>query len=253
MASYLVTGSSRGLGLALITRLATLPKTEVGTIIAAVRQDDSAQLNEIANNSSWRVQTVKLDVTDDSSVKEAVGEVGRQLQGKGLDYLVNNAGVADWSPTGLEEMNNLNETFNVNVMGPHLVSRAFLPLLRKGEKKTVINISTTMGSISMAEAFRSLPSPAYKISKAALNMLTVQYAKKYEDDGFTFLAVSPGWLRTDLGGHRAHLSVQTGAEKVVDIIQNATPKQNGKFVNIHVPGWEAPEGADQYDGKEIPW
>lgn len=49
-----------------------------------------------------------------------------------------------------------------------------------------------MGSISMAEAFRSLPSPAYKISKAALNMLTVQYAKKYEDDGFTFLAVSPG-------------------------------------------------------------
>lgn len=104
MASYLVTGSSRGLGLALITRLATLPKTEVGTIIAAVRQDDSAQLNEIANNSSWRVQTVKLDVTDDSSVKEAVGEVGRQLQGKGLDYLVNNAGVADWSPTGLEEM-----------------------------------------------------------------------------------------------------------------------------------------------------
>ncbi|KAJ5773758.1 hypothetical protein N7457_008654 [Penicillium paradoxum] len=253
MASYLVTGASRGLGLALISRLATLPKTEVGTIIAAVRQDDSAQLSEIANNSSWRVQMVNLDVTNESSVKEAVGVVERQLQGKGLDYLVNNAGVTDWSPTGLEGMDNLNETFNVNVTGPHLMSRAFLPLLRKGEKKTVINMSTTLGSITMADAFRPLPTPAYKISKAALNMLTVQYALQYADDGFTFLAISPGWLRTDLGGRRAHLSAETGAEKVVDIIQKATPEQNGKFINIHVPGWEVPEGADQYDGKEIPW
>ncbi|KAJ5129970.1 Short-chain dehydrogenase/reductase SDR [Penicillium bovifimosum] len=253
MASYLVTGSSRGLGLALITRLASLPKSEVGTIIATARRDNSAQINEIASASSGRVQMVKLDVTDESSVKKAVGVVERQLQGKGLDYLVNNAGVTDWSPTGLEGMDNLNEVLNVNVTAPHLVSRAFLPLLRKGEKKTVINISTTLGSVAMANAFRPLPTPAYKISKAALNMLTVQYAQQYADEGFTFLAISPGWLRTDLGGRRAHLSVETGAEKAVEIIQKATPKQNGKFLNIHVPGWEAPEGADQYDGEEIPW
>jgi NAD(P)-dependent dehydrogenase (short-subunit alcohol dehydrogenase family) len=157
MASYLVTGSSRGLGLALITRLASLPKSEVGTIIATARQDNSTRISEIASASSGRVQMVKLDVTDESSVKEAVGVVERQLQGKGLDYLVNNAGVTDWSPSGLEGMyegclltsvdygtdlnrDNLNEVFNVNVTAPHLVSRAFLPLLRKGEKKTVINM-----------------------------------------------------------------------------------------------------------------
>ncbi|KAF9238165.1 hypothetical protein DTO027I6_7872 [Penicillium roqueforti] len=253
MASYLVTGSSRGLGLALITRLATLPKTEVGTIIATARQDNSARLKEISSASAGRVQIVKLDVTNESSMKEAVAAVERQLQGKGLDYLVNNAGVSDWSPTGLEGMDNLNETFNVNVTGPHLASRAFLPLLRKGEKKTVINISTTLGSMAMADAFRPLPSPAYKISKAALNMLTVQYAQQYAADGFTFLAISPGWLRTDLGSKRADLPVEVGAEKVLDIIQKATPEQNGKFVNIHVPGWEKREGSNQYDGKEIPW
>ncbi|KAJ5384143.1 Short-chain dehydrogenase/reductase SDR [Penicillium concentricum] len=253
MASYLVTGSSRGLGLALIARLATLPKTEVGTIIATARKDNSAQLKEIASASSGRVQMVKLDVTDESSVKEAVAAVERQLQGKGLDYLVNNAGVSDWSPTGLEGMDNLNETFNVNVTAAHLVSRAFLPLLRKGEKKTVINISTTVGSIAMADAFQHLKTPAYKISKAALNMLTVQYAQQYADDGFTFLAISPGWLRTDLGSDRADLPVETGAEKVLDIIQKATPDQNGKFVNIHLPGSETQPGANQYDGKEIPW
>ncbi|CAI7616739.1 unnamed protein product [Penicillium glandicola] len=253
MASYLVTGSSRGLGLALITRLATLPRTEVATIIATARQDNSAQLKEIENASSGRVQIVKLDVTDESSVKEAVVAVERQLQGKGLDYLVNNAGVMDWSPTGLEGMDNLNDTLNINVTAPHRVSRAFLPLLRKGEKKTVINISTTLGSVAMADAFRSMPSPAYKISKAALNMLTVQYAQQYADDGFTFLAISPGWLRTKLGSDRADLPVEIGAEKVLDIIKKATPEQNGKYVNIHVPGWETREGPNQYDGKEIPW
>ncbi|KAJ6188089.1 hypothetical protein N7519_002997 [Penicillium mononematosum] len=253
MASYLVTGCSRGLGLALITRLTTLPKTEVGTIIATARQDNSIRLKEIASASSGRVQVIKLDVTNESSVKEAALAAEHQLQGKGLDYLVNNAGVSDWSPTGLEGMDNLNETFNVNVTAPHLVSRAFLPLLRKGEKKTVINISTTLGSIAMADAFRALPTPAYKITKAALNMLTVQYAQQYADDGFTFLGISPGWLRTDLGSRRADLPVEVGAEKVLDIIQEVTPEQNGKLVNIHVPGWETREGPNQYDGKEIPW
>ncbi|KAJ5960777.1 Short-chain dehydrogenase/reductase SDR [Penicillium vulpinum] len=253
MASYLVTGSSRGLGLALIARLATLPKTEVGTIIATARQDNSAQLKEIANASSGRVQIVTLEVTDESSVKEAVAAVELQLQGKGLDYLVNNAGVLDWSPKGLEGMDNLNETFNVNVTAPHLVSRAFLPLLHKGEKKTIINISTTLGSIARADVYRSMPSPAYKITKAALNMLTVQYAQQYAEDGFTVLAITPGWLRTELGTDRADLPVEIGAEKVLDIIQKATPEQNGKFLNIDVPGWHVREGPNQYDGKEVPW
>lgn len=104
MASYLVTGASRGLGLALVTHLATLPKTAVGTIIATTRQDNSTRLKEIADTSAWRVQIVKLDVTDESSVNDGVAAVERQLQGKGLDYLVNNAGVSDWSPTGLDGM-----------------------------------------------------------------------------------------------------------------------------------------------------
>ncbi|KAJ5452571.1 Short-chain dehydrogenase/reductase SDR [Penicillium cf. griseofulvum] len=228
MASYLVTGSSRGLGLALVARLATFPKTEVGTIIVTARQDNSAQSKSIA---MWKRVW--------------------QLQGKGLDYLVNNAGVSDWSPTGLEGMDNLNETFNVNATATHIVSRAFLPLLRKGEKKTVLNI--TVGSIAMADAFPHHTTPAYKISKAALNMLTVQYAQQYVDDGFTFLAISPGWLRTDLGSDLADLPVEIGAEKVLDIIQKTTPDQNGKFLDIYVPRSEMQGGTYQYDGKEIPW
>jgi NAD(P)-dependent dehydrogenase (short-subunit alcohol dehydrogenase family) len=104
MASYLVTGSSRGLGLALVARLANLPKTEVGTIIATARQDNSAPLTEIVNASSGRVKMLKLDVTEIASVEGAVRAAERSLQGKGLDVLINNAGLMDWSPTGLEGM-----------------------------------------------------------------------------------------------------------------------------------------------------
>ncbi|KAJ5433609.1 uncharacterized protein N7458_012765 [Penicillium daleae] len=253
MASYLVTGSSRGLGLALVSRLASLPAAQVGKIIATARQDNSPQLKEIVNASSGRVELVKMDVTNKSSIQEAVKLVEEKLQGKGLDYLINNAGLMDWVPNGLEGMDNLNDIFHTNVTSVHNVTQAFLPLLRKGEKKVVANISTTLGSFAKAEVYRQSPTPAYKISKAALNMLTVQYAQQYEAEGFTFLAVTPGWLRTDLGSSRADLPVETGAEKVVDIVRQTGPHQNGKFVNIHVSGWENGPGINQYDGKEVDW
>lgn len=104
MASYLITGASRGLGLALVSRLATLPTTEVGKIIATARSDNSQKLKEIVNASLGRVEMVRLDVTDQKSALEAASEVEGKLQGRGLDYLINNAGVADYSPTGVEGM-----------------------------------------------------------------------------------------------------------------------------------------------------
>lgn len=104
MASYLITGSSRGLGLALVSRLASLPAAQVGKIIATARQDNSPQLTELVKASSGRVELVKLDVTNKSSIQEAAQLVEGKLQGKGLDYLINNAGLMDWSSTGLEGM-----------------------------------------------------------------------------------------------------------------------------------------------------
>lgn len=104
MASFLITGSSRGLGLALATRLASLPSSQVGTIFATARQDNSSQLKELITSSSGRVQFVGLDVTNKSSIEEATRSVEQKLQGKGLDYLINNAGVLDWNPAGVAGM-----------------------------------------------------------------------------------------------------------------------------------------------------
>lgn len=158
MTSFLITGSSRGLGFALVSRLASLPESEVGTIFATARQDNSAQLNEVIKASNGRVQFVQLDVTNQASAEEAARVVEGKLNGQGLDYLVNNVGMADWAKGNLDGMyvskislksrgsnliwsrNNLNELFNMNVTSVHQVTQAFLPLVRKGEKKIVINM-----------------------------------------------------------------------------------------------------------------
>ncbi|XHG05981.1 hypothetical protein AWENTII_009193 [Aspergillus wentii] len=91
MATYLITGSSRGLGLALATRLASLPKSDVGSIFATSRRDN-AKLNELVESSD-RVGFVPMDVTDERSIAEAVKLVEIRLQGRGLDVLINNVGV----------------------------------------------------------------------------------------------------------------------------------------------------------------
>jgi NAD(P)-dependent dehydrogenase (short-subunit alcohol dehydrogenase family) len=91
------------------------------------------------------------------------------------------------------------------------------------------------------------PFPSYKISKAAVNMLMIQYAMALEPKGFTVFAVNPGWLKTDMGGSYANLEPEIGALQVVEIIQKSTPSDNGSFRQIYVEGWKV------YDGKNIPW
>jgi NAD(P)-dependent dehydrogenase (short-subunit alcohol dehydrogenase family) len=103
MASFLITGSSRGFGLALARELASRPASDVGKIIASARGDSPA-LEELAKNSLGRVALVKLDVTDEESIKRAAVEVETKLEGKGLDVLFNNAGVCQYAGDGVKSM-----------------------------------------------------------------------------------------------------------------------------------------------------
>ncbi|KAA8567248.1 hypothetical protein EYC84_010286 [Monilinia fructicola] len=207
MSSYLVTGANRGLGLELTRQLASLPASKVSKIFATAR-GDASKLKEIAEVSSGRVVIVKLDVTKDATIRQAAAEVEAKLEGKGLDVLINNAGICQYSFGGTAAMDNLEESFATNVLGVHYVTRAFIPLLQKGTLKKIANISTTLASITLANYAVALPAPAYKISKAAMNALTVQYALEYEKEGFTIFSLSPGWLRTDLGGEQGELTLE---------------------------------------------
>ena len=105
MATFLITGASRGLGLALTRELASRPASEVSKVFASIRGDSTpAALNELAQTSSGRVVTVKLDVTDQQSIKKAAAEVETKLGGKGLDVLINNAGICQYSLGGVQAM-----------------------------------------------------------------------------------------------------------------------------------------------------
>ncbi|KAJ4305638.1 hypothetical protein N0V90_001169 [Kalmusia sp. IMI 367209] len=253
MASVVVTGAGRGLGLAFVKELVTLPSSQVSNIIATVRSD-APSLTEVASKSEGRVAVVKMDVTNQDSIKNAATEVESILGGNGLDILINNAGICQFAFQGTASMDNLEESFNVNVMGVHWTTRAFLPLLQKGNLKKVANMATTLGSIALAPAAAALPAPAYKISKAAMNALTVQYALDYQKDGFTFMALAPGWLKTELGGgDMADLTPEQGAKASLDIIFKKGQELNGQFPKVFVKGWEDAKGPNVYDGSNAPW
>ncbi|KAJ5751962.1 hypothetical protein N7520_008879 [Penicillium odoratum] len=252
MASYLITGTSRGIGLKLTELLIAKPASEVSVVFAATRTESDA-LKQVAAKSAGRVQIVSIDVTSEESVKQAASKVEQSLEGKGLDVLINNAGIMNFTPTGIETMTDLESTFTTNVTSAHLVTSAFLPLLKKGNLKKVANISTTLGSLGMASTYSLTPVPAYKISKAALNMLTVQYAQSFADQGFSIFTLSPGWVKTDMGSAYADLTVDQSANATLDIVLRAGKAENGKFFNVLVPGWENAEGINQYDGAQPPW
>jgi len=218
-----------------------------GILTSISSRSPSAALNDTMKSSNGRVHFVQLDVTDDSSIAAATKQVRQQLGDKGLDVLINNAGIQIFEKGDASGMDSLEISLATNVTSVHRVSSAFLPLLLNGKKKKIVNISSTLGSMAMKDYSALAPFPSYKISKAALNMLTVQYSLDLAPKGFTVFAVSPGWLQTDLGGPRADLPPETGAKAVMDIVYNSGKEDNGVLRNVHVPAHA------YYDGKIVPW
>ncbi|CRG92570.1 hypothetical protein PISL3812_09632 [Talaromyces islandicus] len=252
MASYLITGSSRGLGLELVKQLVTFKQNTIGAIFASARASSpSSELAQVIQASNGRVQYVQLDVSDQSSVEAAAATVTQKLSStkSGLDVLVNNAGIQ--IPEGRissAKASDLEFTLSTNVTGVHRVTAAFLPLLSRGQVKKIVNVSSTLGSIELSVRSPATFHPSYKISKAALNMLTVQYAAELAPQGFTVFAVSPGWLQTDLGGSYADLKPSDGARATLDIIFKSTPKKdNGSYRDIYI------KGNSTYTGENPPW
>lgn len=144
MSTYFITGAARGIGLELTKQLLELPADQVSLVFANTRSEPSAALAELITNSAGRVKHILAAVDDTASVEEAVRHVEAQLgPGKGLDVLVNNAGVGgNLYPGGSSSCppEELMSILDTNVVGTHRVTRAFLPLLRKGGQKKIINM-----------------------------------------------------------------------------------------------------------------
>ncbi|KAL1948593.1 hypothetical protein VTO73DRAFT_10399 [Trametes versicolor] len=234
LTTWLVTGASRGIGLELVRQLLESP---ANLVVAACRTPETATtLGELNATAKGILHTVKLDVSDSDNVQASAKELEPILGETGLDYLINNAGIAEGGNAFALNPDVLMRTFRTNVVGPALVSQAFLPFLEKSEKKTILNISSSGGSLAIA-AQVGTRNTSYAMSKAALNMLT--YKQKVERPDITLITMCPGWTKTDMGGQDAMLEPKESVAGILKVITSVTPADSGKFL--------------RYNGEEVPW
>jgi NAD(P)-dependent dehydrogenase (short-subunit alcohol dehydrogenase family) len=218
----LITGSGRGIGLALAEEFARLGYR----VFAGARSPQRPGLETLARNSS-NVTPLSLDVRDSATIAGAAAVLGNEGV---LDILVNNAAIFPGEGNEPFERVNpdwFNGAFDTNVTGVARVTRGFLPLLRKSACARIVNISSGAGSISEKEDFAYYP---YSVSKAALNMLTRALAAEFRPGGIVVAAISPGWVRTEMGGPGAPLTARESAAALVKTIAGLSIEQTGKFL-----------------------
>jgi NAD(P)-dependent dehydrogenase (short-subunit alcohol dehydrogenase family) len=208
-----VTGASSGFGLEVARALASR-----GWEVVTISRSSSAQLDEIASVTQVLGDITRMDLSD---LTEAVG-------GRPVDLLVNNAGVG---ATGMRleslAVEELERTFAVNVVGPARVAQALLPHLLRSAHPLVVNVSSRLASLSRqaAGAYAHVPtSYAYRITKAAQNMLTVCMATEL-GPSVRVWAIHPGRLRTALGLPDADGDPADAAQRLVSLISHDTGTQ----------------------------
>lgn len=220
----LITGGNRGLGLATARLLG-----QAGvTVILAARDVERSRAAAVAlRHQDIYANAVPMDVTDPTSVAAAADRVVRE-HGR-LDILVNNAGVLPEATTpGAQQPLDLDlftRTFATNVFGAVAVTQAFLPLLRASGAGRIVNVSSTMGSLSdqldPESPYYGTVVPAYQTSKAALNGLTIALSKALADSPIKVSSVCPGWVRTDLGGPENRAAAPLTAEEAAQVVVEA--------------------------------
>ncbi len=232
MTTTLITGANKGLGFETARRLIA-----AGHIVY-VGSRDADRGQRAAERLGARM--VLLDVTDDASVAAAAKAI--EADG-GLDVLVNNAGIEVRTPDngvpGAAEVtaDTMRTLFETNVFGVVRVTHAFLPLLRRSAAPVVVNVSSGLGSLARmtnpgAPAY-AYPGVGYPASKAAVNMITVQYAKAFP--AMRINAVEPGFTATDLNGHAGTQTVEEGAEIIVRMAQAGPDGPTGGYFDAAGP------------------
>lgn len=221
-----ITGANKGLGHEIARRL-----IEQGqTVLVGARDPE----NGAAAAERLGARFVQIDVTDDASVAAAVADV-EEHEGS-VDVLINNAGIAgpNTDPTELTGADALT-VLDVNVAGVVRTTTAFLPLLRRSADPVIINVSSGMGSLEATHDPSRVESsgvyPLYSASKAAVTMLTTQYARAFTD--IRVNAADPGFSATDLNGRTGPQTVTEGTDAIVGLATEGSGHGSGRFVDRH--------------------
>ena len=235
----LITGANKGIGFETARRLG-----QKGIHILVGARDTARGEDAVQKLATLSVQAtfVQLDVTDETSIAQAAQSIADRF-GR-LDILINNAGisggrVSNPSDTALAFMRTIYDT---NVFGVVAVTQAMLPLLRKSPSGRIVNVSSGLGSISLANnrnhPYFQLNNLPYQSSKAALNAITVEFAKELANTPIKVNAADPGFTDTDFTNHRGTRTVEQAATVIVHL---ATLDQDG------------PTGSFQDENGNLPW
>lgn len=224
----LVTGANKGIGYEIAAGLARRGfRVGLGARDTARREEAVDKLRA----EGLDVFGVALDVTDDDSVMAAAAQL-EELGG--LDVLVNNAGITGGMPQEPSQVTaeQVLGVLDVNVLGVIRVTNAMLPMLRRAASPRIVNVSSTVGSLGLQTAQEEPVGPlsgAYSPTKTYLNALTVQYAKELAGAGILVNAGCPGYVATDLNGHRGTRTPEQGAAVFLDLATLPDDGPTGTF------------------------
>jgi NAD(P)-dependent dehydrogenase (short-subunit alcohol dehydrogenase family) len=209
MPTALITGSGRGLGKELARQYAA----DGWKVIGTERRD--------------------MDMTD----RKQISTFAKKLKGEPIDLLFCNAGITGRKgmPPGSFDFDAWEEILRVNLLGAAAVAEAFLDNVAASERRVIAMMSSRLGSITESSGM-TLP---YATSKAALNMLVKGLAATLAARDIIVVALSPGWVRTDMGGEQAPLSPEKSVQGLRSVIERLTQADSGSFLS--------------HDGSEIPW
>jgi NAD(P)-dependent dehydrogenase (short-subunit alcohol dehydrogenase family) len=233
----LITGANRGIGFEAARQLGN-----AGFIILVGSRDETRGQGAIARLSEANLDAhlVRLDVAEESSVEVAAREVAERWGH--VDVLINNAGVnyefqVSMTPLDLT-LEVLRRTYAVNVFGAFLMMKHFAPLLRQSKSPRIVNVSARLGSLAVQSdpggRLFEQNTLAYNSSKAALNNLTIAFAKVLKKDGVAVNSICPGWVRTDMGGDAAPRSAAEGVSIILQLATMPNPP-SGKYLDESGP------------------
>ncbi len=230
--NILITGASRGIGLEL-TKIFLNNNYNVYTLTTSIRDE----LKSLAEKYQNKLYNYICNVTKEQEIIEAFKDISKRTDS--IDIIINNAAIfLEDNKKDLDEINfeSMKKTYDVNSIGPLRVIKHFIPLLKMGSIKRIINISSEAGSIKNAWRKNDY---GYSMSKSALNMATKILQNRFEKNNIKVLAIHPGWVRTDMGGEEAPILPHESAKKLFNLIL--------KKWNISDPIYY------DLDGKEMNW
>ena len=230
MKTALITGANRGIGLEFARQYA-----EDGWRVLACARHESPELLELAEKHSGRMEVCRLDVED----PDEIAGLSEEYPDLAIDLLVNNAGVyseKDAKGFAHTDYDEWAKVLRINTMAPLRMAETFFPQVSRGSLKTLVNISSIMGSVSDNSSGGNY---LYRSSKAALNMVAKSMAIDLKPAGIISVVFHPGWVKTGMGGPNAAISVEQSVSGMRQVIADLRLSDSGKFLD--------------YTGREIPW